>query len=783
MRYRILFYVVGFVLVTAVPVFAQPVAMPPGDDPCWYYKPGYSEYAPFGIPDFDQKQDNWRHPLTGQWTWCGPAAVANCFWWFDSKFHPLDLVLSYGGWPEDSPQNVPPLITDLAACMRTDVDKSGTDVHVMEECIDTWFTQHGLQGKFVETTVKAPDFDFLEREIERSQNVILLLGFWEPALTGEWFRVGGHYVTCAGVCSESLWIAISDPYYDYAEGNPPAQPVHPPEVHNDAQFVSGPHQTNWHDRYRVSLGSPSPGGAWWIPEYPIMMDPDGPFNFNGQNCPDEFVPLQRTWQGGPIHTEVEYAVIVCPTDTDGDGVPDLSDNCPYDPNPDQSDADQDGVGDVCDNCPNDVNPDQTDIDMDGVGNVCDNCPVDPNPNQEDVDQDGVGDVCDNCPNDYNPGQEDADGDGIGDVCDVNMPPGDDSCWYFKPGYPNYAPFGIPDFDQKQNGWINPFTFSWSYCGPVSIANCFWWFDSKYDPSPLVYPFGPWFDHDSQNVVPLVTVLGACMHTDMAIPGTDVMVMQECVRAWLAGLGIPYKFIERTVKSPDFFWLESEIERSENVILLLGFWEPDMLEGWQRIGGHYVTCAGVCSDSLWLAISDPYFDVAEGVLGHPSGMHNDAALISGPHGTNWHDRYRVFQSPSPGGSWGLPEYPLPFNPGLLLNFERQNCPDEFVPMQGSYMGGPIFTEIEYAVAISPCPVIMTGDVNLSGTLTSADIIYLVNYVFKSGPPPLPCAAAGDVNCSGTITSADIIYLVNHVFKSGPPHCDVCRLIAEGVWTCP
>ena len=35
--------------------------------------------------------------------------------------------------------------------------------------------------------------------------------------------------------------------------------------------------------------------------------------------------------------------------------------------------------------------------MDGIGNVCDNCPNDPNVDQADADCDGVGDVCDVCP--------------------------------------------------------------------------------------------------------------------------------------------------------------------------------------------------------------------------------------------------------------------------------------------------------------------------------------------------------------------------------------------------
>jgi hypothetical protein len=38
------------------------------------------------------------------------------------------------------------------------------------------------------------------------------------------------------------------------------------------------------------------------------------------------------------------------TDTDGDGIPDASDNCPTVPNPGQQDTDGDGIGDACDPC-------------------------------------------------------------------------------------------------------------------------------------------------------------------------------------------------------------------------------------------------------------------------------------------------------------------------------------------------------------------------------------------------------------------------------------------------
>lgn len=72
-----------------------------------------------------------------------------------------------------------------------------------------------------------------------------------------------------------------------------------------------------------------------------------------------------------------------PADVDGDGVPDVRDNCVSAANPDQADIDANGLGDIC-----------QDYDHDGVPNARDNCPDIPNLNQGDQDGDGVGDLCD-----------------------------------------------------------------------------------------------------------------------------------------------------------------------------------------------------------------------------------------------------------------------------------------------------------------------------------------------------------------------------------------------------
>jgi hypothetical protein len=60
------------------------------------------------------------------------------------------------------------------------------------------------------------------------------------------------------------------------------------------------------------------------------------------------------------------------------------------------------------------------------------------------------------------------------------------------------------------------------------------------------------------------------------------------------------------------------------------------------------------------------------------------------------------------------------------------------------------------------------VNGTGLVNTADVIYLVNYIFKTGPAPR--GPTGDLSCDGDIATADITILVNYVFRGGPePSC--------------
>ena len=161
-----------------------------------------------------------------------------------------------------------------------------------------------------------------------------------------------------------------------------------------------------------------------------------PFDATGVNCTYLALGLQV---GGAGSGHVSQHASVSTVDTDGDGISDSVDNCPFVPNANQADGDGDNIGDACDNCPTTSNAGQDDTDSDGDGDVCDNCPTAPNSDQAngdgdglgtacdscpdvadsgvDSDGDGFGDACDNCAGIVNSGQEDADGDNVGNICD------------------------------------------------------------------------------------------------------------------------------------------------------------------------------------------------------------------------------------------------------------------------------------------------------------------------------------------------------------------------------
>ena len=159
-------------------------------------------------------------------------------------------------------------------------------------------------------------------------------------------------------------------------------------------------------------------------QYPLFFC-EGSDPANEPTC----VPKRTRSQDTSEQTTTNYSGLVSVNnDSDGDGIADANDNCPFVFNPvrpqdtdrKQADVDHDGIGDACDEYPTCATNDSScpkfcsnDVDCDGIINPVDNCSYDANPDQKDSDNDGIGDVCDPCDDSI-----DADNDGLGDACDA-----------------------------------------------------------------------------------------------------------------------------------------------------------------------------------------------------------------------------------------------------------------------------------------------------------------------------------------------------------------------------
>jgi len=74
-----------------------------------------------------------------------------------------------------------------------------------------------------------------------------------------------------------------------------------------------------------------------------------------------------------------------------------------------------------------------------------------------------------------------------------------------------------------------------------------------------------------------------------------------------------------------------------------------------------------------------------------------------------------------------------------------------------------------IEIGPPANLLRGDLNGDSSLSVSDVVYIINYLFKKGPPPVSCFKSGDVNCDSKVTISDVVYLINYLFKEGPSPC--------------
>ena len=226
--------------------------------------------------------------------------------------------------------------------------------------------------------------------------------------------------------------------------NPPPPEVGFLDVNGKSSTAVGWVSPTANVRYNVYRGFETPGNPWSYDHQcvgnrlagPPHVEPLAPrsagffYYLVSTVCPDGTESVLGAGSGEVSIGIPSLSTDRCPNpvyDTDGDGIEEAVDNCPWFRNPTQSSVDGDPHGDPCDNCPDAANTDQADADGDRSGDACD-LDDDDDGILDDGDESGViGDhPCiggstagcdDNCQVNANPGQEDSNGNGIGDACE------------------------------------------------------------------------------------------------------------------------------------------------------------------------------------------------------------------------------------------------------------------------------------------------------------------------------------------------------------------------------
>ncbi len=105
------------------------------------------------------------------------------------------------------------------------------------------------------------------------------------------------------------------------------------------------------------------------------------------------------------------------------------------------------------------------------------------------------------------------------------------------------------------------------------------------------------------------------------------------------------------------------------------------------------------------------------------------------------------------------------PGFPANTcSEDNCPYAYNPDQTDTDEDGIGDICDDGCCVPPLRGNADGDA-LDEVLVS-DLVLLVNYIFKAGPPPV-CPEEGNTDGIGIIIVSDLILLVNYIFKGGPP----------------
>jgi hypothetical protein len=90
---------------------------------------------------------------------------------------------------------------------------------------------------------------------------------------------------------------------------------------------------------------------------------------------------------------------------------------------------------------------------------------------------------------------------------------------------------------------------------------------------------------------------------------------------------------------------------------------------------------------------------------------------------------------------------------------------FVTMTPAQSGLLLTDDVNAVTCYDIACLNLAGDANHDGTLSISDPVYIINYVFAGGNPPI-CPNEGDANGDGQINISDVVFIINFIFAGGP-----------------
>lgn len=93
-------------------------------------------------------------------------------------------------------------------------------------------------------------------------------------------------------------------------------------------------------------------------------------------------------------------------------------------------------------------------------------------------------------------------------------------------------------------------------------------------------------------------------------------------------------------------------------------------------------------------------------------------------------------------------------------------DSLNPGMSGHLG---YGLIDMVAALEMVSSFIRGDADGDGNINVADVVSLINYIFRGGTAPSPLIA-GDANCDGITNVGDAVYLVQYIFRFGPAPCE-------------